>query len=206
MSAPLRRGTAALSTDEPLFVFGYGSLIFRPSIPHSETHTVCLRGWRRVFYQGSTDHRGTPAYPGRVVTLLPSPQSTTWGVALRLPPPGPQREVVLADLELREIQYDIRLRADLFSDEAASEPFLSQALVYVGSEDVTSNVNYLGPAPLEEMAERVVRAEGPSGRNCTYLFSLADALRGLGKPDEHVFALEARVRRLLEKTERAPAE
>lgn len=205
---PQRR---ALSTDEPLWLFGYGSLVWRPALPLPEpppTRLVCLRGWRRVFWQGSTDHRGTPASPGRVVTLHPCPGACTWGVALRLPPPGVQREAVVEYLEEREKQYDVRLRAPLFEAEEASEaePLTLDALVYVGSADVSRNVNYLGDAPVEELAATVASAEGPSGLNREYLFELAAALRRLGKPDEHVFALEAAVRRLLSAAEQPPAE
>ncbi len=86
-------------SEEPLYVFGYGSLVWRPGVEHVECHTLCLRGFRRAFHQGSTDHRGTPGAPGRVVTLVQEPGAVTWGKALRLPPPGPARERALAYLE-----------------------------------------------------------------------------------------------------------
>lgn len=201
MAGALRHLTPALISDEPLYVFGYGSLVWRPALLSGPepTRTVCLRGWKRVFWQGSTDHRGTPQLPGRVVTLHPtSPSAVTWGVALRLPPPGRDRVAVLEYLEEREKQYDVRLRADLYADdEPDSAAVIHQALVYVGSEDRTLNVNYLGDAPLEELAATVAAAEGPSGTNREYVFQLADALHALGKRDEHVAELAAAVRGLV---------
>ena len=56
------------------------------------------------------------------------------------------------------------------------------------------NHAFLGDAPIEEMARQIRRSVGPSGRNVDYLLELADALRGLGTHDAHVFALEAAVR------------
>ena len=39
---------------------------------------------RRVFHQGSTDHRGTPNHPGRTATLESAANCVTWGSAFRL--------------------------------------------------------------------------------------------------------------------------
>jgi cation transport regulator ChaC len=195
-------------TATELWVFGYGSLIWRPGdLVHThQLAPVCIRGYRRVFYQGSTDHRGVPGAPGRVVTLLPDAQAVTWGTALRLPPPGHSRDAALAYLEEREKQYDIRLRADVFSSiEDSTEPVVAQALVFVASSDRERNVNYLGPAPVEEIAETIATRRGPSGPNCQYLFMLADAMRGLGVHDEELVQLEALVRQR-QRSAAAPAE
>lgn len=59
-----------MTTDKGIWVIGYGSLMFKPP-PHTalrvEGH---IHGYIRRFWQSSSDHRGTPESPGRVVTLI----------------------------------------------------------------------------------------------------------------------------------------
>ena len=56
---------------KPLWVLGYGSLIFKPP-PHARfVIPGIIHGYVRRFWQSSSDHRGTPERKGRVVTLVP---------------------------------------------------------------------------------------------------------------------------------------
>ena len=63
--------------EENLWIFGFGSLVHNPGFEFTDKAVGYIRGWRRVFYQGSTDHRGTPEAPGRTVTLIQDADAIT---------------------------------------------------------------------------------------------------------------------------------
>ena len=73
-----------LEDGEDLWLFGYGSLIFKADFPFLERHPASIAGWSRRFWQGSHDHRGTPDAPGRVVTLVEDPGAVCHGRAYRV--------------------------------------------------------------------------------------------------------------------------
>jgi len=189
---------------EPLWIFGYGSLIWRPAMAHAERRPAWVEGFERRFWQGSTDHRGVPGSPGRVVTLVHRRAARCWGVAYRVA--DGDRDAVLEALAVRESGGYEALRVPVhFGDlggapeaggsggarfHAGAEPAAS-AVVWVATE---RNRNYLGPAPLPSIAAQVRRSRGPSGPNDEYVLRLAAALRDLGAEDPHVFALEALLR------------
>ncbi len=62
-----------------------------------------------------------------------------------------------------------------------------EGVVYMATP---GNPNYLGPAPLEDIAAQVRGSEGPSGHNVEYVARLAESLRLMEADDAHVFALE----------------
>ncbi len=56
--------------NDSLWIFGYSSLIWKyDEVEHVETDTGFIEGYQRRFWQGSTDHRGTPERPGLVASL-----------------------------------------------------------------------------------------------------------------------------------------
>jgi cation transport protein ChaC len=169
------------------WIFGYGSLIWRATFPHVERRAATLRGWSRRFWQASTDHRGVPGAPGRVVTLIEEPAAACRGVAYRLA--SGEAAAVLAQLDLRERGGYARRELTLELDGGGLQP----GLVYLAAP---GNHNYLGPAEPAAIAAQIARARGPSGPNSEYLLRLAEALRLLGADDPHVFELESRLRAL----------
>ncbi|KAL1557059.1 Gamma-glutamylcyclotransferase 2-3, variant 2 [Salvia divinorum] len=180
-----------------MWVFGYGSLIWKAGFPYDKRVVGFINDYRRVFYQGSTDHRGTPEFPGRTVTLEPA--KGEWGAAYKITNKEDQI-IALEHLEVREKQYDKKVYVDFFTDASSSTPLVSDVMVlfrYIASADKKLNENYLGPASLEEIAIQTVRAKGPSGPNREYLFKLENALVQIGFEDKHVRDLADEVRRIL---------
>lgn len=150
-----------MSADGSIWIYGYGSIMAKPNFPFKSRKEGYIVGYRRVFWQGSTDHRGTPEAPGRTVTLTEHEEGKVWGVAFQLEgSPEVQRET-LSYLEWREKQYDLRERVDVFSKDGRK--IIEGALCYIAS-DSNDNVNYLGPASLEEIAYQIAISHGPSGK------------------------------------------
>ena len=169
------------------WVFGYGSLVWRPAFLHLEARPARLAGFARRFWQGSTDHRGVPGAPGRVVTLVRDPSAVCLGVAYRV-----SEDVfgeVIAGLDHREKGGYERLDLPL---ALAPDEREVEGLVYIAGPD---NPSYLGPAPASAIVAQIAAARGPSGPNDEYLLRLEESLRALGAEDEHVFELAALLRR-----------
>lgn len=170
-----------------IWLFGYGSLIWKADFAYLERRPAYIHGWERRFWQGSHDHRGTPEAPGRVATLIRAPGAVCHGMAYRITPE------VLAPLDVREKNGYLREKVPLtFVDDNGDAIKQSEGLIYLASQD---NPAFLGDAPLTDIAWQIANAHGPSGPNRDYLINLAKALRELGAKDAHIFALEQQLER-----------
>ncbi|MFY0990121.1 gamma-glutamylcyclotransferase [Halomonas sp. C05BenzN] len=180
----LNRRMTHFDGHDEIWLFGYGSLIWKAGFPFQERRPAHIHGWVRRFWQGSHDHRGTPKAPGRVATLVREPGAVCHGMAYRITPE------VLRPLDVREKNGYLREVIRLHFDDDRVEEASAEGLVYLATED---NAAFLGDAPLDTIAEQIAMAHGPSGPNRDYLLNLAQALRELGVDDPHVFALARRL-------------
>jgi glutathione-specific gamma-glutamylcyclotransferase len=159
------------------WIFGYGSLIWRPAFVYVEQRRAVAHGWARRFWQKSTDHRGTPDAPGRVVTLVPVPGARCVGAAFRVA--TADADAVIAELDVREQQGYEPMELDVFLDDAVAV----RARTYVAAPD---NPYFAGAESTDEIAAIVRVAHGPSGANLEYARRLAAALAELDGSDPHV--------------------
>lgn len=215
-----------MADDEIGWVFGYGSLIWKVDFPTIEARDGHIHGYVRRLWQGSTDHRGTPAAPGRVLTLLTLAEHqavlastgvaelehpaaniaghcglnppVVAGVAYRLDPV--QRQATLAQLDHREKCGYVREVVNVCAKSAVGQPpcFL-RAFVYRATPD---NDEFLGPpAPSAEgIAQHVLRSSGPSGPNLQYVERLHEALLARGLSDPHLESIVNEARRIAQAT------
>jgi cation transport regulator ChaC len=80
-------------------------------------------------------------------------------------------------------------------DDDTIDPF--PLTIYMATE---TNTEYLGPAPITQIARQIVNSVGPSGKNTEYLLNLAKAVRKISPHvhDSHLFELETEVLKLCE--------
>lgn len=179
----------------PLWVFGYGSLMWRPGFPHLERGPALLRGYHRRLCVTSRHHRGTHERPGLVMGL--DRGGACRGMAYRVP----DAVVVetLAYLDEREIaHYPIYRRAVVpLRVSTSAGPVRIAALTYVVDR---RHPDYAGHLSAEVQAGIVGGASGISGPNADYIRSTVEHIRGLGLRDPH---LEAVLHRLDSSTDGA---
>lgn len=168
-----------LPADESVWLFGYGSLIWRQNFRYEKARRAYIRGWKRRFWQGSHDHRGIQSDPGRVVTLVEAKDACCYGRAFLV------KSDVFEHLDQREINGYCREEVQLYFDEDCA-----MGITYRAPE---GNFAFLGNAPVDEMVAQITRCIGRSGRNTEYVLELAAALRELDVSDPHVFEIEQRI-------------
>lgn len=174
--------------NDGVWLFGYGSLIWRVDFPYRARLKAAVRGFSRRFWQGSHDHRGTPSAPGRVVTLTPEAGALCVGMAYRID------AATFAPLDHREKNGYVRLRLPIEIEGDDGVAAVVDGVTYIAE---ASNEAFLGPANLEQMARHILVSSGPSGSNIEYVLELAQALTALNADDPHVFTLERRLRQLM---------
>ncbi len=158
------------------WVFGYGSLMWRPGFDYVEAVPARLNGAHRALCVYSWFHRGTEINPGLVLGL--DRGGACRGVAFRVAEAN--REAVVAYLRERELVTDVyrevlRPIALLGRD---SPPV--QAMAYLVDRN---HRQYAGKLPPERLLELVRAGVGKSGNNVDYVLATVAHMRSLGIRD-----------------------
>ncbi len=167
-----------------LWVFGYGSLMWRPGFPYLESRIARLIGAHRALCVYSWVHRGTEERPGLVLGLDRGGNCS--GIAFRVA--SKERDGVIAYLRGREqvtAVYLERMRPIRFADGAETS-----ALAYLVDR---SHRQYAGKLDEETQFRLVADATGQSGANRDYVISTAAHLAEIGVPDARLSRLAARL-------------
>ncbi|XP_075469555.1 glutathione-specific gamma-glutamylcyclotransferase 1 [Ascaphus truei] len=180
--------TASLSPGNTLWIFGYGSLVWKPDFEFTSSKVGFIQGYSRKFWQGDTFHRGSERTPGRVVTLQEDYDECTWGIGYEVR--GDQIEPSLQYLNVRESVlggYVTKLVKFYPQDEGDEGAVL--ALVYIATPE---NPSFLGPASEEDIAGQIIVSTGQAGHNIEYLLRLADFMHNYcpEAEDKHLFSIE----------------
>ena len=138
-------------------------------------------------FQGSTDHRGTPGFPGRTATLERCDASEVLGRRVQVP--AERRAGSWSIWKFASLITDEAVEMDLYAaDDAGATPVIENAVTYIATP-ADINLNWLGDA--DDVANnRAARREA----NSDYLYNLCEALRALDIEDDDLYALEASVR------------
>lgn len=186
-AASLAAALACRPDHSPVWIFGYGSLMWNPVFEADEIAAGTLLGWHRAFCLRLTAGRGTASKPGRMLALKEGGQTT--GLAFCLPEHRLQEELEL--LWKREMITGCYLPT--WCDLALDDGRTVTALVFVMDP---RHALYEADSCPKTIAPLIAQAQGPLGTNAQYLFSLEQELKRRGMYDDCLTELVERVRDL----------
>jgi glutathione-specific gamma-glutamylcyclotransferase len=182
-SASLAASLANWNGRDPLWVFAYGSLIWRPEFDYDAKHCGVLYGFHRSLCLWSRVYRGTPEKPGLVLGLEPG--GCCRGVVFRIPGAEVKREFDnLWQREMTTGSYiprwvDVHVTRQGRRERVAALAFAMdrRATGYAGELDRTSLLDILRTA------------RGSRGSSAEYLLSTVQCLKDHGISDQHLAKL-----------------
>lgn len=170
---------------EPIQLFAYGSLIWRPEIEHRAERPAVAQGWHRSFCLRIHRFRGTPDQPGLMMALDRGGQCR--GVILELPPEDPA--VQLDRLFRREFTVKpINSMPRWLVVQTPDGP--TRALGFVMNR---ASPYYAGRLSPDEVAQVLARACGHWGSGAEYLLNTVTQLEARGIRDAGLWRLQALV-------------
>ncbi len=163
--------------DGPLWVFGYGSLMWDPGFHHDGRHAATVHGLHRRLCVSSIRYRGTPERPGLVLGL--DYGGSCRGYVYQVP--HRDKHEVAAYLEDREmvngVYRPVFVRARLADGRRLA------ALTFRVRRD---HPQYAPPMCPRTLAERIVASSGLNGPNRDYVLNTLRELESMGCRDENL--------------------
>jgi cation transport protein ChaC len=182
---------------EDLWVFAYGSLMWRPDFPFVERLEARLVGAHRALCVYSFVHRGTPERPGLVLGL--DRGGACRGIAYRVP--AAERAATVAYLRARE-QVTSVYRESMRPIWLKQSPQQQvPALCFMVDR---GHAQYAGRLSLEQQLHHVRQGHGQSGANRDYVIATVAALEELGFRETELHLLAERLAGTHETTIHAP--
>lgn len=174
------------ATDD-LWIFGYGSLMWRPGFSFVEQCPARIIGLHRSLCVYSFVHRGTPERPGLVLGL--DRGGACKGIAFRVA--AADKDAALAYLQAREQVTSVYLETFRGVTLLGNPERRIDALTYVVDR---GHPQYAGKLSLDERLGIIRSAHGQSGANPDYVLSTVAALEALGCRDAELHALAERLK------------
>ena len=177
----LARINAGLPADGQLWVFAFGSILWKRRFEVVEERAAMVRGWHRKFCLGpDTRYRGNPEAPGVMLSLDRGGQCR--GMVLRMQPKG--RDAALDHLLRNEPPIPPAwVRARTPQGEV-------RAIAFVTSRQF---VGYCGGLCDTEVADRLAAAVGMWGSMAEYLCNTVSHLEAMGIHDAYLWRMQAMV-------------
>ncbi|PSJ61799.1 gamma-glutamylcyclotransferase [Kumtagia ephedrae] len=166
----------------PLWLFAYGSLIWKPEIEHVEECVATARGYHRAFCIHQTRWRGTLEQPGLMMGLMPGGQCG--GVAFRLPDGDP------AEMVSRLIRREMTAKPSTYLPTWLKLDTAGGPLAALGFAVNPKGRTFAGKRSDAEVARILARACGHLGSGADYLFHTVRNLETRGIHDRRLWRLQ----------------
>jgi glutathione-specific gamma-glutamylcyclotransferase len=172
---------------EDLWVFGYGSLMWRPGFDYLERVPARLIGLHRALCVYSSVHRGTPERPGLVLGL--DRGGMCRGIAFRVA--AASRQKTIAYLRSREQVTSAYLETMRRTELEEEKPRQLRALCFIVDR---GHVQYAGRLTLVACVHHVGQGRGSSGANREYVLETVTALEALGYRETNLHLIAERLK------------
>jgi cation transport protein ChaC len=169
----------------PIWVFAYGSLLWRPAFDSEDSRVAEVQGWRRDFCMEIRRWRGSPEQAGLMMGLRKGGACT--GVVMQLA--QDDRLPQLVRLLRREVDGKEDLRSVRWIEAGTAEGPVRALACW--AEPVESRM--FVEKPIEEQAYMLARACGSGGSGASYLHQTVASLARLGLDDEYLNQLDEMV-------------